>query len=425
MNTSRRLTSAVLLLCLSAMGAITLQASQTADQAKSPEGQKKPVDEKAIKDLINQLGDDSFEKREEAGKQLLTVGEPALNLLKQAVKDTKDAEVRQRAGELVRAIASAFVKLVRSYRWPTNAGGDAKTTRLALTPDGKKVVVGNSDGVRMWDIESGKELMAITENTGTVWSLSVSPDGRQALAGSNSGIVRLYDLEAGKKLQEFKGHKNGAWGAVFLPGGKEALTGSWDQTMRVWDLQSGKETRLFAGVRDNIRCLAVSPNGKTVAGGHFTNKGNQHGPGTLRLWDIESGKELRSCEGHAEEIPCVAFSPDGKTVLSCGYDKNMRLWDVETGKELRKIVGSPLHYVEYGAFTPDGKRIVCCGTEGAGTNFSVRTWTIRICDVATGKQLLESEEIRGGVLCVAVLPEGNRCVTASRDGMVRLWEWKK
>lgn len=214
------------------------------------------------------------------------------------------------------------------------------------------------------------------------------------------------------------------WGAVFLAGGKEMLTASWDRSIRVWDLETGKENRVFAGVRDPVRCVAVSPDGKTLAAGHYKDLGNRHGPGIVRLWDIASGNEIRSFEGHTEEVAAIAFSPDGKIVLSAGYDKNMRLWDVATGKELRRLAGNPIQYVEYAVFTPDGKRIVSCGTGGQGTNFNVRNWSVRVWDATTGKQLVESEEIRGGVMGLAVLPDGRRCLTGSRDGIVRLWEWK-
>ena len=434
MTINKRRTAVVLLVglgMLSAGGLFLAQsarsAPQAADTAKAAaQAKKAAVDDKTIRELITQLGDDSFEKREAAEKKLAAIGEPALELLQKAAKEAGDAEIRQRAEELARAITSSYLRQVRSFRWPNQVGGNTGTSRVVLTGDGKKVIAGSSDALRCWDIESGQELLIFKETKGVIWTLALSPDGRRIISGGGDKIARLFDLQTGKKLQEFQGHTDAVWGAVVLPGGKEALTGGWDQTLRVWDVETGKQVRTFEGVVDKVRCIVVSPDGKTVAVGHFIdNPDAALRSGTVRIWDIASGKEIRAFPAHAHEVAAIAFSRDGKMLASSGYDKTLRIFDVATGKQLHSLTGSTPHYVEYAVFTPDGKRVVSCGTEGEGTNFGVRNWTVRVWDVASGKQLLESERVRGGVLCVDVLPDGRRCVTASRDGIVRLWEWKK
>jgi WD40 repeat protein len=394
--------------------------SSQKDQKKSDLPTKDEVDAKTILALIKQLGDDNFEVREAADKKLMAIGEPALELLRQAAKADADAEVRLRAGQLARTILSAHITQVRSFRRPTKSG--AVFTRVLATPDGKRILAAGYDGLHTWDLESGNALVTFGVPKNNTWALCLSPDATRLLTSHTDKVVRLYELDSGKPLQEFQGHTNIVWAVLFLPGGKQVLTGAWDQSIRVWDIESGKEIRTFEGVRDNVRCMALSPDGKTVAAGHFT---KSQAPGTVRLWDVPSGKEIRTMEGHGEEVSSVTFSPDGKTILTSGYDKTLRLWDPASGKELLKMTGTPLHYMEWAAFTPDGKRIVSCGTEGAGTDFSSRSWTLRLWDAATGKQILESDPINGGVLCVAALPDNRQCLTASRDGVIRLWRWTK
>ena len=156
------------------------------------------------------------------------------------------------------------------------------------------------------------------------------------------------------------------------------------------------------------------PDGKLVATGHFA--GNKD-PGIIRLWNFETGKEVRGKRrGHREPVTSVAFAPDGKTLVSASWDRTVRVWDVATGKELKCFLGHS-DVVECAAFSADGKRVISSG--------NIFTPSLRVWDVATGKQLFETDPVRDGFFGVAALPDGRQCVTAGRDGVVRLWQWKR
>ena len=74
-------------------------------------------------------------------------------------------------------------------------------------------------------------------------------------------------------------------------------------------------------------------------------------------------------------VCCVAFSPDGKTLASGSEDKTIKLWDVATGKEQATLKGHT-EWVKSVAFSPDGKTLA----SGSGDS------TIKLWDVATGKE---------------------------------------
>jgi hypothetical protein len=70
-----------------------------------PHGEAGGQDEKGrVADLIKQLGDVHFAKREAATRALAEIGEPALAALRKAADASDDAEVRARADHLVAAI---------------------------------------------------------------------------------------------------------------------------------------------------------------------------------------------------------------------------------------------------------------------------------------------------------------------------------
>jgi WD40 repeat protein len=365
------------------------------NKGNTPEAKKTTIDEKAIRALIVQLGDDSYAKREAASKALAAIGEPALELLGKAAKNDSDFETRTRAEDLIRAIG--------------------KATRIAITPDGLVAFTSGSGFLRAWDIQSAKQILVFGAiRRSSFWALSLSPDGKRVIAGGEDNLVRVFDRATGKELQQLAGHADQIRAALFLPNGKRAVTAAWDHSIRVWDLETGKETLTFDDVGESVRFLALGPDGKTLAAPHFVDRDN--GPSQIRLWNLETGKVSLAMPRVPTAMTSLCYAPDGKTLLSGGFDGVLRLWDAASGKELKQIKGAP-HRIECVAFTPDGRRIV------AGADNP--TPTLRLWDVATGKLVLESEEFGGGILHLVAMPNNRQCMTATRDGLIRLWEWKR
>src|SRR5262249_3384965 len=159
-----------------------------------------------------------------------------------------------------------------------------------------------------------------------------SADGRRLLSGARDGTVRLWDMESGKELRCLE--KAGQVNSVALSAdGRRALIGTYEGLIRWWDVDNWEELRRFESPR-GVWSVALSPDNRyaLVAGG-------TEGPNNraiLQLWDLQEGKDLgRFGEPTNRGMWRAVFSPDGDQVLSAGADGYLRLWDVATGKEVR------------------------------------------------------------------------------------------
>jgi WD40 repeat protein len=370
-----------------------------------PAAEKEAPSAAVIDKLIEQLGGDE-NTRKEAARKLVALGESALSALHVAAANrAADADARLRA-----AVAAADIYEKAFGEIHRFEGHKGWVCRVVMLSDGKRAVSGG-DFLRVWNLETGKEIRHFAPDS-YVWGLSASRDGKRVLASRADSSVRLYEVETGKELLKLVGHTGEVWVVGLSPDGKVAVTGAFDRTLRVWDAETGKQIRAFANVVDYPRCIAWSPDGKKVAVGHFTGVNYQTAASTLRIWDVESGRELVSGAGHTGGITAVSWSNDGKQIATSSFDKTLRVWDSATAKERKRITAST-QGCDCVTFTPDGKRLV---STGWGTDCSVRVWQID-----SGKELVRYFGHTGSALGVAVTPDGKKAISCDNVGVLRLW----
>ncbi len=183
-------------------------------------------------------------------------------------------------------------------------------------------------------------------------SVAFSPDGKRIVTGSLDATAKVWDAQSGKELLTLKGHSSSVMSVAFSPDGTRIVTGSTDGTAKVWDAQSGKELLTLSmgssvnsvafspdGRRSNVDSVAFSPDGRRIATGSYFYA-------TAKVWDAQSGKELLRLEGHSHGVDSVAFSPDSRRIATGSADATVKVWDAETGKELLTLsMGSSVNSV--------------------------------------------------------------------------------
>ena len=76
--------------------------------------------------------------------------------------------------------------------------GYITVVKLSFSPAGKHLATAGGDKVvRVWDVETGKELGALS-SPDRVGVVAFSPDGKSLAAGSKNGSVRIWVVPAAK-----------------------------------------------------------------------------------------------------------------------------------------------------------------------------------------------------------------------------------
>jgi WD40 repeat protein len=72
-------------------------------------------------------------------------------------------------------------------------------------------------------------------------SVDFSPGGKRLVSGSEDRTLRIWEAQTGQQLLTLKGHTDWVWSVAFSHDGKRIVSGSADGTLKVWDTQTSQQ----------------------------------------------------------------------------------------------------------------------------------------------------------------------------------------
>ncbi|MBC7931421.1 MAG: PD40 domain-containing protein [Rubrivivax sp.] len=282
---------------------------------------------------------------------------------------------------------------------------------VAFSPDGKTLASGGQDNtIRMWDVDTGRELRTLRGYLESVSSVAFSPNGKM-LAGAGD-TLKLWDAATGQEIRTLIGHSGYVYSVAYRPDGKTIVSSGADKTIKLWDATTGREIKTLTGHSDIIKSVIFSSDGKTLA--------SDSRDKTIKLWDVATERELRTLTGHSSYSGSIAFSPDGKMLASnidsdsgdpVSISRNIKLWEVETGRGVRILTGHTKNVCSI-VFSPDGKRLATGSTDR----------TVKLWDIETGQELRTLNGHSESVWSIAFNSDGKTLASGSFDKAIKLWD---
>ncbi|RIK84755.1 MAG: hypothetical protein DCC68_00240 [Planctomycetota bacterium] len=359
------------------------------------------------------------------------------------------------------------------------------TFRLAVAPGSERFAAsGDGNRTVLWDTKSGDRVRTLRGHSDSVYGAAIDDEGRFLVTCGDDKTVRIWNLDDGQSRHKLTQHTGSVYTVAFAPASTRFATCGDDHSVRAWDAESG-EPLWTASLPETVYVVAWSPDGQRVAATCSdkriyvleANEGKEvlkiqvphsyhwpvafspdgaslysGGSGLVWRWDAATGKQLfpnPDDKPLVGEISNLAISPDGATAYMSGEDAQVHVWSVAQRKRvavwpLEKTIASL-------DVSPDGKKLLAaddanvhvldaatgttlstikCGeslTSAAFVDNARRVVTVggeqlaQLWDAATGQQIIALTGHLRSIDHLAISADGDRIVTESDDGTVRVW----
>ncbi|MGI9167073.1 MAG: caspase family protein [Pyrinomonadaceae bacterium] len=332
-------------------------------------------------------------------------------------------------------------------------GHTRSANAVAFSPDNRWLASGGKDNViKIWDLATGNVLRTLYGHTSNVNALAVSPDGKLLASGSGDvndkrdlwtftqggvvggavdNTVRIWNVQTGQQLLVLRGHGLPV-GAIAFSNDGHSLTSVSGDAVTVWDVSAGtvlrsqgtkygksgmekldsidsfgcvfgcgdkqqkQEAQRLKNFKLSASKIAVSSNGQFAAVGQPDK--------AVKIYDAQNGREVRELPFKAipeAENSSLAFSADARLVAFAKTSETVSVQEAVTGRELYSVNTGLSKSPQRVQFSADARFLVTSTDQSTGA--AMKLW-----DATTGQPIRD--------LKTAGDEKGARVISSSRDG---------
>ena len=218
--------------------------------------------------------------------------------------------------------------------------GNANVVECVFSADSKRLYIANStytlspsadgtwegwdDNVSVWDVRSGQQIDTVDSEFCFLRTIALSPDGKTVLLHYWDTVV-LQDINNNRQLNIWNDFVHG-WNDALSPDGRTLVSVS-ECFIKTWDIPS-QQMRLCVSAEGGLfRKFAISPDGQKIAVGRDP---------WIEVRDLQTGKveiQFPYSYGHSN----ITFSASGRWIAAARGGENILIYDLENPEEIQRI----------------------------------------------------------------------------------------
>jgi WD40 repeat protein len=280
---------------------------------------------------------------------------------------------------------------------------------LAFSADGKRLVSASSweASPRVWELDRADAKPAVLEgHRDGVLAAAFAADGGRVLTASLDGKVRSFDAATGRSAVVFALADRAPVRVAFSADGRWFAEAKSDRMVRVRGIAAKRAARELGPVADGIASL-----GFDASGDYIFAMGRE---GSLHAWAVKSGQLASALQADAGRLRSAALRQDAGVLVAAGADNTAEVFDAPSGRRLGVLAGhqGPVLAARFaGAPGAEASTIATVGADGVA-----RTWSVPALAAATRLPLPKSD----GPLEIALFSDDGSLVATAGAGATRV-----
>ncbi|KAG0655042.1 hypothetical protein C6P45_003162 [Maudiozyma exigua] len=200
-------------------------------------------------------------------------------------------------------------------------GHEGRVSHVKFHPTDKYIASASFDSIwRLWDANTGQELLLQEGHSKEVYSIDFQQDGSLLCSGGLDNVGLVWDIRSGKSIMSLNGHTRPLYSVTWCPNAYEVATGGGDGLINIWDVRnSNKATEILAhGSIVTDISISKGNNPYLISSGYDK---------IINIYSVDNWVTVKKLEGHTDKILTADITNDNNTIISGGWDRSVKLWE--------------------------------------------------------------------------------------------------